>query len=113
MTKDENKIDTTSTDKSDCNKSFVKSKKLLHFMHVSHEVFTIFIWGIVLILLFDVYYHFLNHNAHKIIIWCEFICYSLFLFVPLLIKNYQDYKIQNCIKNNSQQFNNTIIKKNI
>lgn len=110
MIEGENKINIEFLDVTKCNKKFLKSKELSHFIHISHEVFTIFIWGIILILLFDVYYHFLNHNLHMIIVWCEFICYSVFLFGPLLIKNYQDYKIQNCIENYNK--NKQIINSN-
>lgn len=77
-------------------KRFAKTKSLEHKLEILHHFFTPIIWLVIILLLADTYNHFLDHTTHEIIIWCEFICYSLFLLVPMGIKIYQRYKIKQC-----------------
>lgn len=80
----------------ECCKRFIKTNKLLHFLHLFHNIFTIIIWVIILVLLIDYYYHIIPHNSHEYILWSEFICYTLFILIPISVYYYKKYKITKC-----------------
>ena len=82
-----------------CQKSFKKTENILHYLHNFHTVFGIVIWIIIVILLIDYYKHILPHSSHEGILWFEFICYTSFLAIPVIIGRYREYKIKNCLIN--------------
>lgn len=82
-----------------CEKRFEKSGHLLHSLHKFHNFFSIVIWLVIIVLLIDYYQHILPHSTHEVILWGEFICYTLFLYVPVVVGIYRKYKVNQCQKN--------------
>jgi len=80
-----------------CEKKFIKSNNTNHNIHKLHVASTYILWLLMLVMFIDIWHHFIGHTGHSIIVICEFILYSLFVFGPLTIKLYQDYKINECI----------------
>jgi amino acid permease len=84
--------------KDPCSKKFTKTGKLLHGLHTFHNVFTAVIWVIIIILIIDYYKHILPHESHEVILWFEFVSYTIFLAVPIFASAYKHYKITKCRK---------------
>lgn len=74
------------------NCDFIKTNKVLHLLHTFHELFTFIIWATIIVLLIDYYHHILPHSSHEGILWFEFVCYSLFLAIPISFSLYRKYK---------------------
>lgn len=73
-------------------KRFEKLKITEHAIHIYHNIFTIIIWLTIIILIIDFYIHFLPHSIHGVILWFELCSYTIFLWAPVIIEVYKNFK---------------------